>query len=454
MICSNCGSVVDGTKKYCHVCGYPVQQPAEADVDATAMAAPSDGMDYAAPDVNNSEFTEGGYAVSSAPAYAQPATTSGPSYYAGFEEKPKKNNIPKILIPIVAVLLVVIIAFGGWGIFLAVNPQVKVAKAVEKTLFKTKSFSFELSADGYDVAEGYVAFGKTTFTSDFFVEIEDMGLVCDDGQLLVPYSGNEYIAIDLPEVFAGLTENLDDVLSDFVGGDAEEVSEMLEDEFGVEVTPEKVTEWAETIIKNKTINEKVIEEIWNTVAIPVAAKYLDLDEKDIPDYDDIRSIIAGALTKGINGDAFKVEDTSKKDGVKYYECEVDLYELAKGMLEYALDCKKLEGILEAEQGGETLREFLEDTLDDIDEDYFPDDPVEFTVGIKNGYLVAVEFDDLEVKISEINKNHDAKEDYAEVEDDADSVIEFDFDTLKDEFLGGKKEEIVDDYYGYYDEYYY
>lgn len=461
MICSNCGSAVDGSKKYCHVCGYPVQPSSEVDLDAT-MAAP--GPDYA--NLNNGEFSGGDFGVNGMPARPQPATPAEHSNFTGFEEKPKKKGLKKLLIPVVAIVLVAAIALGAWGIFLATNPEVKIARAIEKTLFKTKSFSFEISADGYDIAEGYVAFGKTTFTSDFCVEAEDMKIVCDDGQLLVPYGGvQNYAAFDLPELFAELTEGLDDVLSDLAGADSEAFAEELEKQFGVEVTPDQVAEWAETLIKNKTINENVIEEIWNTVGIPVASKYLEVDKEDIPDYDDIKSIIAGALTKGIKGDAFKVADTSKKSGVKYYECEVIPAELMKGVIEYALECKKLEAILEVEidSDGTTLKENLEKTLEMLEDGDYPerlDEEVEFTVGIKDGYLVAVEYDELEVKIADINKKHDAKDDHADVEDDAADVEEFALDELIEEMVGGRKYAYEDDYYSevtyndYGDEYYY
>lgn len=462
MICSNCGSSVDSSKKYCHICGYPVQQTAEVDLDATM--ASSGGLDYANHDVNNGEFFGGDFGVNGAPARPQPATPAEHSDFTGFEEKPKKKGLKKLLIPVVAIVLVFAIALGAWGVFLAVNPEIKIARAVEKTLFKSKSFSFEISADGYDIAEGYVAFGKTTFTSDFLVGLDGMEIICDDGQLLVPYSEGEYLSLDLPEVFADLTEDLDNVLSELAGGDSEALAEKIENQFGVEVTPDKVAEWAETIIKNKTINEKVIEEIWNTVAVPAAAKYLELEAEDIPDYDDVKSIVSGALTKGVNGDAFKVADTSRKNGVKYYECEIIPSEVMKGVCEYALECKKLEAILayELNSDGTTLKEAIEEALELLKNEEYPeylDEEIEFTVGIKDGYLVAVEYDELEVKITDINKKHDAKNDYAEAEDNANGVEELDFEKLKDTLIGSRKDVYYDEAYyddGYYygDEYYY
>lgn len=411
MICSNCGNPVDGSRKFCQVCGYPVKQPAEDRADTGLFAGTPASYNNVA-DLSAEQGDD--YSINK-PSYPQPATPTECNNDVGYEEKPKKKMFKKILIPVVALVLAAVIALSGWGIFLAVNPEVKIARAIEKTLFNTKSFSFEATLGDTEVASGYVAFGKTTFTSDFAVELYNgLNVVCDDGQLLFPVGREGYYAVDMPGVFSELTEGLDDIITQFVGGNSEELVAMLENRFGVTTTPEQVAEWAETLIKNKTINEDVIEDIWNTVGIPVAAKEFDLDEKDIPNYKDAKSIISGAFTKGIKGDAFKVKDTSSSGGVKYYECEIVPAELMKGMIKYALDCKKLEAILEIEIDGYTLKDQLETYLEVLEDEEYPeylDEEIEFTVGLKGGYIAAVEYENLEIEISDINKKYDAKDDY-------------------------------------------
>lgn len=450
MICSNCGNPVDGSRKFCQVCGYPVKQVAEDSVD-TGLFSGTPASYNAITDMNAYHNEENTINKLS---YPQPATPAESNNDIGFEEKPKKNIAKKLITPIVALVLVVAIVFGAWSAFLAFNPEIKIARAIEKTLFNTKSFAFEVSADGTEVVSGYVAFGKTTFVSDFAVELYNgLNVVCDDGQLLFPVSRDGYYAVDMPEVFAELTESLDDVITQVVGGNSDEVVEMLENRYGVTTTPEQVAEWAETLIKNKTINEKVIEEIWNTVGVPLVASEFDLDEKDVPNYKDIKSIISGALTKGIKGDAFKVTDTSSSGGVKYYECEILLPELAKGMLEYALDCKKLEAILDVEFDGYSWREQLEDYLEMFENEDYPeylDEEIEFTIGLKNGYIVAAEYEDIEIEISDINKKHDAKDDYEEASENVYQKRDIGLDDLLTMIFGvgrkASKEEMTEYYY--------
>lgn len=454
MICSNCGNTVDGTKKFCHVCGYPVQQPADENYDSPTEFAEIPGNQNAS-------------------AVAQPAMADygyQNSSEALFDKQPKKKNLKMILIPVIAIVLVVAIALGGWGIFLAANPQVRIARALEKTLFSAKSFAVEVSYDGETLGEGYVSFGKTTFTSDFYVEIEGEKMVCNDGMLLMPMGDGTYVSADLPAAFADLKENLDEIIGMFTSGEsADVIADELNERFDTDISPEKVLEWAENLIKNKKINEDVIKEIYDSVLVPAVSAEFDLDEGAVPNYKKLKKIISNAFIKGFKGDALKVKDTERKSGIKYYEVEVNTAELAKGMIEYALDCKDLEGVLDIEFDGATVREFLEDMLEEVtdfmdSDDYDPDDQtIEFKVGIKGGYLVAVEYEDFEVTLKEVNKKHDAKKDYEEVEDDADEVI--DYDNVEDfmDQMGGLKEpdygyyEDYDDYYDYvedYDDYYY
>ena len=456
MFCSNCGNTVDASKKFCHVCGFPIQKAADENYDSPTEFTENPGTQNA----NAASQSEAGYTQSAMADYGYQNSSE-----ALYDKQPKKKNLKKLLIPVIAIVLVAVIALGGWGIFLSANPEVRIAKAAEKTLFSTKSFAVEVSYDGETLGEGYVSFGKTTFTSDFFAEIDGEKIVCDDGQLLMPLGDGSYISADLPAFFAELKEGLDELVSMVAGGgSADEIAEEINDRFNTNISPEKVLEWAENLIKNNKINEDVVAEIYNTVLVPGLAAEFDIEEGDIPNYKKLKSIIGQAFVKGINGDALEVKDTKTKNGIKYYEVEVNPIELAKGLGEFALECKDLEAILEVEVGGvtarEALEEFVEEATDYIeDDDYDPkEETYEFTVGIKNGYLVAVEFEDFEVKLTEINKKHDAKNDYEDVDGDADEVIEIeDLEQLASELMGGYNssyDDYYDDYYNYYDDYYY
>ena len=442
MICSNCGNVIDGTKKFCHICGFPVQQRADENYDSPT------------------EFTEISGNQNAGMGYAQPALADYGFQNSSemlYDKQPKSKNLKKILIPIVAVILVAVIALGGWGIFLGANPQVRLASAVEKTLFSSKSFAVDVSFDGETFAEGYVSFGKTTFTSDFYAEIDGEQIVCDDGRVLVPVGDGTYISAELPVFFAELKEDLDDLVGMIAGGEsADVVADQLNDRFNTDISPEKVLEWAENLIKNNKINEDVISEIYDTVLIPAASAEFDVDTGDIPTYKKLKKIIGDAFIKGFEGDALKVVDIENKNGIKYYEVEVNMVELAKGMAEFALDCKDLEGVLDVEFDGETIREHLEELVEEATDymdssDYDPDDEtVEFTVGIKGGYLVAVEYEELEVTLKEVNKKHDAKKDYEDVEGDADEVVELDsVDELLNQMMGGYNNNYYGDSYDYF-----
>lgn len=437
MICSNCGSNVDGSKKFCHVCGYPVQQPADENYDSPTEFAELPGNQNINVGYTQSAMADYGYQNSSEALY---------------DKQPKKKNFKKLLIPVIAVVLVVAIALGGWGIFLAANPQVRIARAVEKTLFSAKSFALELSYDGEKFGEGYVSFGKTTFTSDFYAEFQDMQIVCDDGQLLMPI-GSSYISADLPSLFAELKEDIDEIAAMIAGSEsADVIAEEINERYSTDITPEKVLEWAENLIKNNKINEDVISEIYDTVLIPAISAEFDISEDDIPNYKNLKKILGKAFIKGFNDEALKVTDTERKNGIKYYDVEINIIELEKDMAEYALECKDLESLLEIELGGETVREaleaFVEEAADYTDSDeYDPDDStVEFRIGIKSGYLVAVEYEGYEATLTEINKKHDAKNDYEELEGEANEVVELDsLEQLLGGFFGGYEEPDYGDY---------
>lgn len=116
MICSNCGSFVDNSKKHCNICGYPVQQAAEADLDAVLAA--SGASDYAH---NGTDTLVNDFVINAATVRSQPATPAEHSNITGFEEKPKKKKRKMLLVPVIAVVLAAVIALCAWGIFFAFN---------------------------------------------------------------------------------------------------------------------------------------------------------------------------------------------------------------------------------------------------------------------------------------------------------------------------------------------
>ncbi len=446
MFCSNCGSTVDASKKFCHVCGFPIKQPAEENFDS-----PTEFTEMPA-NQNVAAAQPTGYTQSAMADYGYQNSSE-----ALYDKQPKKKNLKKLLIPVVAIILVAVIALGGWGIFLSAKPQVRLGSALEKTLFSAKSFAVEVSYDGETFAEGYVSFGKTTFTSDVCVEIEGEKIVCNDGQVLVPVGGGTYISAELPVFFTEIKESLDELVAMVAGGEsADVIVDRVNDRFNTDVSPEKVLEWAENIIKNNKINEDVLSEIYDTVIIPAFSAEFDIEETDIPKYKTLKKIISDAFLKGISKETLTVKDTESKNGIKYYELEVNLVELAKSLTEFALECKDIEAILDAEIYGETAREALEELNEEAtdyieSDDYDADDEtVEFKVGIKGGYLVAVEYEDFEVKLTEVNKKHDAKNDYTEVEEDADEIVEIEsVEQMIEEFFLGGFSGYNEPYYDYY-----
>lgn len=433
MVCSNCGSSFEKSKKFCPACGYSVKPSAEDRLDSGEfLGAPANTVMMRAE-------ADDDYALS-AFSYRQPATPAEHNDDIGFEDKPKnkKNMRIKLLAPAVALTLVVSIVVAAWNIFLAVNPQVRIAKAFEKTLFASKGITFELSEDGEKTAAGNVVFGKNTFASDLFIETADGNrIICDNGRLFVDYGGSCY-AVDMPDVCAELAKGIEEIES----GNVTKVVDALEDKYGVEVKPEQVANWAENLIKNKTLNEKVIKELWNTVAVSVIATHFDIDDKDVPKYSDIKSIISGALKKGIGSEAFKLINTQKKNGVKYYECEVVPSEIVEGMLGYVLDCKKLQPILDAKNAdGTTVRETVENKLELIESGKYNGriyEKVEVRFGIKGGYLVSLKAGNIELEIREANKKYDAAADYEKHSDAAQGVKELSLDALAEKLLNAAK----------------
>ncbi len=428
MNCLNCGAPVDPTKKFCQVCGYPVEAAPAYNGDAPSEFADVPFSQNPAP------------AYTQAPEFGQPAAPAYNQQSAPAAKAPKKFNLGKnALIPIVAVILVIVLALSSSAIYTASKPQIKIASALEKTLFSAESFNLEVEIEGETLGEGYVAFGKTTFTSDFYADVGMAGVevVCNDGNLVVNFGGN-CVEVSLPDAFATVQSELDEIISTFNSDlSAEEIVEMAKEEYGVEITPEQVMDWAENLVKNKKLNEDVIKDIYNEVGVYVIAKELEIDVKEVPTYKEVKKIITGAVTKGINGDGFEVTDKNSKDGVKYYNITLHPGELYISMVEYILDCKQLEGVFESEMG-EEAREDFENNLEELkeakedDEEEFLENTGELdvTIGIDGGYLVYFEIEDrIAITLSEINKKHDAEEDYNSVVDDAEAHTKVDLDNI-------------------------
>lgn len=429
MNCLNCGNPVDPSKKFCPVCGYPVQA-----APANNGNAPTEFAD--APVYQNPAYSQApGYSQPAAPVYNQQAAPNTAA------KAPKKFNLGKnILIPVVAVILVIVLALSGSAIYMAAKPQVKIASAVEKTLFSAESFNVEVEIEGETIGEGYVAFGETTFTSDFYADVafEGFKVVCNDGNLVVDFGG-QCLEVSLPDAFATIQSELDDIISAINSeASADELVDMVNDEYGVEITPEQVMDWAENLIKNEKINEDVVKDIYNTVGIPFIATELEIEEKEVPTYKEARKILTGAVTKGINSDGFEVTDTKTKDGVKYYDVTLHMGELYISMIEYILDCKQLEGIFESDMGKDA-RDELEETLEEVKEakedgdEEFEEQEAEFIIGIDGGYLVYFEIEDMiAVTLSEVNENQDAEEDYNSIIDDAEEHSKVDVENFEEE----------------------
>ncbi len=449
MFCQRCGTAFE-QGAFCPNCGTPVNtQPAvnTGEEPTTIM-----GNEPVAPQAP----------VQFAP-YAAPSAP---------QQKPekKKINAKPIIIAATAAVVVAAIVIGSVAVAFTSKPQVKIFQAIYNTLVKSDSFDFEFEfvdsgessyygkwSDKYS-GNGSVDFGATTtetelyiqascvYTSDSLESTESYYAAVSGGKGVAGYveddGDGEFFGGDIANIAESAFSDIDSVLDELYYGGSEEAKDELEEY--TEIGFEKIAEWAMDIICEKGINEDVVEEIYNSLAIPFVDGELGIDEEVIPSYNKVKDILTKFITKGLNDEALIVNDKYTEDGIKYYEIELDLLECMDCVIAFAQDDKDVQEILAAIEDEydfdcidflEELRDEMSDNRDDVKE---MNALTEIKIGIDNGFIAAIEYDFggdedalLTVELSNFKKaSGDYAARYNEIEAIAKKHEYFNFDSLE------------------------
>lgn len=332
---------------------------------------------------------------------------------------PKKKAPNKKVVTIaVAVVLVIAIVIASVAMAFAGKPQVKIATGIEKLLFDTEGFTFDVvynqkgEETGYDpYGESYtnkhenklkltgaLAWGEDLFSSSWYVEAETNE---DEIFKTVSNGGDAYLVFEtysddmpgfkgnLPELYKYIKDNKEDIADSF-GMDYNDLEDEVEDEAGIEY--DQVVAWLDSIVTKNKLNEKTIKDIYDSWAREELAEQMDEKTDTLPDYDTIKKVLSGFITKGLSDEAIIVNDDYKKDGVKYYDVTFDFEQILKDLKLYLEENKDLEALMNTDAGEEFLEE-LEESIEYLEDSDKKEKQFDATLGISKGRLSYIKFMD-------------------------------------------------------------
>lgn len=304
-------------------------------------------------------------------------------------------------------------AVAGYVGIEANNDEGKIIAAADRTLFGSSGLSVKAEDDGYTMFDGTISFSDLLSLSGLYLEVDDseMRLAAKDGKVYVVNDYyEEYFTLDIEKILAPSSGEFNALVTELTDHSVDEWIEMLSG-IGIDVDFKTVAGWVNNLV-NGSINEDIIAEIFDTVAIPyfvymLGTQDIEINESDIPDFKTLKGIIYDFFLDGHASAALDIVN----DGDKY-EVTVSLKKLVESALNYLEGHEKLQNLVNSEIGQYFLKEVREE-FDYVDED----ESFTFTVEITDGYISYVEFYGIEVRISDFN-SVDTKDDYDSLVDDA------------------------------------
>lgn len=409
MFCSKCGKEFEGN--FCPACGAKAEIP----VAPTEPTVPTEPTAPVEP-------------VVSAPAEPTPvASFAAP-------QKPKKKRSAKkiILFSVMAVILVIAIIISSMSISVFAQPSVKLSSAVKKTFVDAGGFSFKLEAiyesdsswendssyygtstekqesTSTFTAEGAVALGESLIGSSLYANISmdtkakydydgdvrnydslsSIVLVSDGGKAIA-YTEDDgekspAISVNLKDAYSYIYDNKE-AIADYFDLSLTEIESLLKDYY--ELDFDTIKGWLDGIVKDGQIDESTVADIYDRLLTQlIVNNFDDIDEKDIPSYEELNEILTEFILKGVSDDSIVMEKTETKDGIKYYDVTVNIADLLKDLKRFLKDCEELDKFFNTSVGEEFM-EVLEESIDAAADD---DIKVEYKMGLKNGYIVYIE----------------------------------------------------------------
>lgn len=307
-------------------------------------------------------------------------------------------------------------AVAGYVGIEANNDEGKIIAAADRTLFGSSGLSVEVKEDGYyTYFDGSISFADILAMSGLSLDIPEMDIRigADNGKVYVLNDEyKEYVTIDIDEILSPSSGEFDTLVTELTDHSVDEWVERLSQN-GINVDFAKVAGWVKSLV-NGSINEDVIAEIFDTVAIPYIVYCFNnngidanLKVSDIPDFKTLKGIIYDFFLDGHASSALDIETNGNK-----YEVTVNFKAFIKSAVDYLKNHDKLQKLANTEIGQYVIEE-VESEIGYIDDG----ESFTFTVEITDGYISYVEFYDIEITISDFN-NVDTKKGYEAIVDDA------------------------------------
>lgn len=289
---------------------------------------------------------------------------------------PKKVNIKKLIVPVVAAVLAIAIILG-----LALSGKSKpqlAFEALKKTVFESSALEASLTAKDKELYSAEVSFGEGVEDSSFDIQMNGMVFSLSDGRIKI--NGREYGKVD--DLIETAERNAD-----------------LE-AYGIELN---FFEVLDTLINGK-IDEKEFELFYNNQFVPNAEK--TIKERydmvvELPDYETTMKVVDRFLKKGITKEALTVEKTDSQEKGKTYNFVLNTEQMTACIGEFAKKDKETRKVLEdVVAGSDDPNLTVEKFVDTVVEDYSGyDDQITGQLTISSGRITRVYFNEEEVEIN-------------------------------------------------------
>lgn len=462
MFCKYCGKETIGDLDICSACGQAIE--AASKEKASAQIIPSEAV--STEEASTDAFIDSKAIVENTSIPVTDENASQDAYSNGFEDTqaqgfyyygmvadqegfyapPAPVKKKKIKWPFV-VLAVVLCCVVGVAVLVKVifeQPQYVIGMAYEKTFVESDSYSMDVTIDdGESEIEFEVQFSRGETRDEDVVYIE-MGIPVEGIEISLEIGicdGKFYSSFGEIELY-GET-------------DFEELEELLEEEYDVDVDLEKIFEK----LSSKDLTDEELAELFDGDIFPVLEKIIEVDcdeEVEFPPFSDIKSSIDAFFGDDFVDNYILIEEKDISEGV-LYEIEMDVKKVAEGFEDYARDDETLSqvsDILDILFDSEEEDSEDEEEIFDVEE-FLDEEDLIFKGSLEineDGYIDNFDIDFLgikiEVKVKDINSTSIDESDVKDIE-----VL---FNIFDEDILGGGQGGYYDDYYSddyYGDDYY-
>lgn len=277
-------------------------------------------------------------------------------------------------------------AVENYAGIVANNKEGEIIAAADRTVFGSSGLSVEVVENNDSIFDGSVSFGDSLTESNACFDFTGMDMLgtLNDGELKCS-DGEKYALFDVISILAASKVEFDafkQIISKLIGVE-------------MNVDYDKVKGWADTIIKNG-INEDVVADIFDTVAIPLLVSYANqngysIKVEDVPGFKELKNIVYDFFLKDYAAPALEINEIN---GV--YDVNVDVMVLAQCAINYLRGHEDLMALSTNKDVAKLLDTLYANTAD-LEGETFA-----FKVSVDGGYIREIEVFEYKITFSNIN----------------------------------------------------